>query len=109
MSLTKADILSFGKAPKSSVEIDGATFHIRVMSGAERHKFFATFDDQETDSTAHLLVRCLSDDKGNRLFTDDEAAVLHAALPVTVQEDLAKEAIKVNRLSVESRKDAEKN
>ena len=79
--LAKTDDLGLEKA---EVPEWGGEVFVRGMRGVERDSFEASMFEGEGDSRkrnlanlrARLLVRCLVDDKGARLFEDADAAEL---------------------------------
>ena len=95
MSLTKDQILSAEDLPlhKADVPEWGGELYIRGMDGKERDEFDmelysdskATDDSDDLDDSnntnmsffrARLLVRCIRDVDGNRIFTNDEYELL---------------------------------
>lgn len=118
MSASKDSILNYkGKGPEP-VEVPewGGTVYVRVMSGAERDAY-----EDETyhlngkdlalnrkNARARLLVKCLSDDTGKRLFSDKEADQL-GTQPANVLDKVYAVAIKSNGFTSQDVKDLEKN
>ena len=102
--------------------VDGAEFHVREMTAAERgvvemarHK--QTKDakgkvvDVSYDLTAdreRVVVRCLCDEKGNRVLEDDDAAAV-SQLPSDLIDALYTAAKKVNGLDRDRDEELEKN
>lgn len=80
MVLTKDQIL--GAVDFNFVEIEvpewGGTVRIRGLSAAERDQFEARLgvSNDLTNMRARLVVSCLVDDDGNRIFKDSEAREL---------------------------------
>lgn len=83
--LSKAAILAASDLPTEQVPVPewGGTVTVRTMSGAERDAFEASIIEGKTGGRlvnvrAKLAVRVLCDDKGARLFDDDDADALGA-------------------------------
>jgi hypothetical protein len=84
--LTKADILGADDLRKEEVAVEewgpGAKVFVRTMTGAELNRYLNTYQAREGEvpsfenTWARLLVFCLCDEGGNRLFQDNEAAAL---------------------------------
>lgn len=82
----------------------GGTVTVRAMSAAERDRFEAEQTArQETDGgmienfRARLVAKCLIDDDGNRLCSDDDADVL-GGLPHHLVKRLFEACLRVNAL-----------
>jgi hypothetical protein len=80
-SLTKAAILA--AKDQKMIEVDvpewGGSVSVRVMTGTERDRFEAEFvgGNKSVDMVrAKLVAKCLCDDEGNRLFTEQEIPAL---------------------------------
>jgi len=94
----------------------GKDVWIKVMSGTERDALDAEnfqFVDKEVkinreNGRARLLVRCLCDELGRRLFSDADAVLL-GGKKHDVLDRLYDIAQKVNKLDAESIKDLSKN
>lgn len=55
----------------------GGTIHIRVMTGAELDGYDqAAYQNDYRMIRAELLVRCLCDEQGNRILSDQDVAEL---------------------------------
>lgn len=57
----------------------GATVYLKGWTGKEREVFekeFGDFDDAGSNVRARVLVRCLRDESGALIFTDEDAAAL---------------------------------
>jgi hypothetical protein len=103
MSL-RDQILSASDAPTTAVQVTewATTIHLRTMSGTDRESWeVSAFKDGKADMThfrAKLLARCIVDDKGARVFTDDDIPALSAKSgPVLVR--LYDTAAKMNGLT----------
>lgn len=72
----------------------GGTVRLRGLSVAE-WLGFRKEQDADGDGMSAIVVRCLIDDKGNRLFTDEEAPVIARQNAVVV----ARLAVKAQELS----------
>ena len=87
MAWTRDQILAVRDLPLREVTVDAwgpdAKVWLRTMSAGERDRFFLLSrkspDSMEPDPEnfrARLLVYCICDEKGKRLFADDEIALL---------------------------------
>ena len=80
--LTKDIILKADDCKIESVDVPewGGTLYLRVMKGTERDAFEAeTYKDGKTDLKnfrSKLLVKTICDEKGSRIFSDDDAVLL---------------------------------
>lgn len=81
--LSKNQILSLNDLEREKVEIPewGGHVFIRQMTAMERDNYEAGLTDQSTASMmsnfrAKLVVRCCVDEKGERLFSDEDAPAL---------------------------------
>jgi len=120
MALSKEEI--FGLCDrKPTVEVvnvpDAGEFRIRVMGGADRDSFEAsnyTTDDKGKlkpdlrNVRARLLVRCLCNEAGERLFTDADAPKL-GKMASSLAVPLYDRCRKLNKLDDKDVDDAEKN
>ncbi len=85
MSLTKEQILS-ARPPQESVQwLNGDSVSVAAMTGKARDSFEkeSVTMSTDTDEYAHLnnfrarlLVRCIVDDEGVRIFANDDAEAL---------------------------------
>jgi hypothetical protein len=80
MALNKFAILGSQDRPSKSVDVPewGGTVNIATMSGAERDAFESDVCGGDgkvrtQNIRAKLLVRCIVDDAGGRVFTDADA------------------------------------
>ena len=115
MSMTKDQFLSFGKTAPVPVDVPewGTTVYIKMMSGKDRCRWYSETvadEDAAAHNQASLLVKCLCDEQGTRLFSDsaeDMDAVnskdWHALKRITT------EALKLNKLTSDADEDAKKN
>lgn len=79
--LSKAEILAADDKKLIDHEVPewGGVVKLRVMSGTERDRFEAEFvgGNKSVDMVrAKLVAKCLCDDKGQRLFTEQEIPAL---------------------------------
>lgn len=81
--LSKNQILSLDDLEKEKVETPewGGHVFIRQMTAMERDNYEAGLTDQSKDNMmsnfrAKLVVRCCVDEKGERLFSDEDAPAL---------------------------------
>jgi hypothetical protein len=117
VALTKEQILALKGSKPESVPIEGygETF-IRVMSGAERDSLEASCiktrgDKQEQNRDnfrAKILVRAIGDEKGERLFKDEDAGIV-GKLPSDYIVPLADVAATKNKLNKKDVEDLTKN
>lgn len=85
-NLTRAEILAAPDLKTEEVPVSewGGTVMVRAMSGAERDSFEQSLFTGELESRkftgenvrAKLLVRCIVDENGVRIFKDEDADVL---------------------------------
>ncbi|MEO1063749.1 MAG: hypothetical protein AAFZ07_20215 [Actinomycetota bacterium] len=82
-TLTRESLLAPAKRRYRYVPlpIKGGTARIRSLTQLEREKYEADIVDPKSnrprsDADRHLLVRCLVDEEGERLFGDDETRLL---------------------------------
>lgn len=83
MFLSKDDILKADDLPQTEVEVPewGGTVRVRGLSGTERDRFeFSLAAAQNNPSKvqvrAEIVGRCMVDEDGKRLFTDNEITKL---------------------------------
>lgn len=107
MSPSKAMILDAVDRPTLPVEVPewGCTVYVRVMSGSERSDFENSIagvgDNVDTHNIkAKLLIRCLADEKGDRLFANEDTDAMGSKSSV-VLDRLFSEAQKLNKLRQE--------
>jgi hypothetical protein len=103
MALSKAAILAADD--KKMVEVNvpewGGTVNVRVMSGTERDRFEAEFvgDKKSVDMVrAKLVAKCLCDEDGTRLFTEQEIPEL-GEKSAAVLDRLFSTCMKLNRFT----------
>jgi hypothetical protein len=82
-TLQKLDLLSMGRLKTQLVDVDGGQVIISELGAADSFSLFNDKTNQTEDGMLKmstfgpsLVVRCLVDDDGNRLFSDDEAGQL---------------------------------
>ena len=114
MALTKDQILAaddMGMLKLAVPEWGGDVF-IRVMTVGERdaseHEWMRKKDTGVDDFRTKFLVRCLVDEKGNRLFDNGDVAKL-AAKSAKVVNRVWQSAMEHNNLSDESIEELAKN
>ncbi len=87
MAWTREQILAVRDLPLREITVEAwgpdAKVWLRTISAAERDRFFLlsrkgpeTMEPDPENFRARLLVFCICDPEGNRLFDDDEAALL---------------------------------
>lgn len=121
--LSKAQILAADKKKSKDVPVKewGGTVRLQELSAAERDLWesesFLTEENDEGEEVARfnpkqararLVVRCIVDETGKRLFTDDEVAAVGSLSASTVQK-LFTEARKLNAISANDIEELEKN
>lgn len=93
-------------------EWGGLTVYYRGWSGIERDKFEVEFGDLEKTGRqnlrARILVRCLLDETGARIFKDEDAAALGGKNSVVIDR-LFQLVSELNGLTASSREAAKKN
>jgi hypothetical protein len=118
MSLKATILAAAGGAAPELVPVPewGCDVHVREMTGAERDAYEAetyqvsgkTVELNRQNARARLLVRCLSDEQGKRIFGDDDADVL-GTKSGAVLDRLYVIAQRVNKLTAKDLEDAAKN
>jgi hypothetical protein len=118
MAATKESILAH-RAKLTPVDVPewGGQLYVRVMSGAERDAFEdETFklngkdvEINRKNARARLLVRCIVDEGGERLFNDNGDATLLGEQPADVLDRVYAIASKANGLSKADEDDIAKN
>lgn len=109
MSLTKDQIIGCRDIPApEAVDVPewGGQVHLRVLTGAERDAFEARFAGSDKAAglrnvRAFLLVRCLCDEAGERLFEDGDAEAL-GAKSASVLGRLFETAMELNGIGAEA-------
>ncbi len=119
MQVSKDSILAF--KPKPTVKINvpewGGEVFIRIMSGQERDAYEdetyrvngADVSVNRLNLRARLLVRCLSDESGARIFASDSDAEALGQTPSPILDKLFSEAAKVNGITPKDEADLAKN
>ena len=117
MSVTKEDILGT-KPPREEVPwMGGGTVWVAAMSGTDRDQFEAenlglSALDENTghlsNIRARLLVKCLTDEHGEKLFVDQDADQLGKIWCAPLDKAFAV-AKKINGLSAADMEELEKN
>ena len=81
--LTKDQIISVEDLAHEDVEVPqwGGTVRVRAMTAIERDRFeqetySGTSKENYDNMRARLVVKCLIDEQGNRLFKDEDAETL---------------------------------
>lgn len=116
--VTKDTILMHRKPPMEAVDVPewGGTVYVRQMTSAERdahegERLIVRGDRVEfshDNVRAKLLVKCICDESGNRLFGDADAAAL-GQQPAGILMRLARVAARLNSFSGEDLEDIAKN
>lgn len=101
--LSKAAILAADDKKMVDVEVPewGGNVKIRVMTGTERDRFEAEFvgGGKSVDMVrAKLVAKCLCDDEGKRLFTEQEIPQL-GEKSAAVLDKLFASCMKLNRFT----------
>lgn len=121
MAWTREQILAVRDLPLREVKVDawdGASVWLRTMSAGERDRFFLLSrkspDSLEPDPEnfrARLLVHCVCDETGARLFGDDDIALLGEKCPAAINQLYAEaQALNAfNKAEPEQVEDARKN
>jgi hypothetical protein len=118
MPASKESIFAFKGKPSHAVDVPewGGTVYVRVMSGAERDGYEdetyrlngKSVQLNRVNARARLLVRCLSDEEGKRLFSDADADTL-GNQPADVIDKVYSVALRVNGFTEKDVEDLAKN
>ena len=116
MFLSKDDILGCNDIAYKDVSAFGGTVRIKTMTGAERDSWEDSLVDEDgkpkkdnkTTFRASLLVRCIVDEKGNRVFGDKDAEALSRKSAKSLGK-LYEEARKLNGIGKDVEEEIEKN
>lgn len=84
MTLTKDSILGLDDLPVEAIQIPewkDLTVYVRTMTGTERDQYEGRIlslrgkplEERLKSARAQLVVLCMTDENGKRLFTDDDA------------------------------------
>lgn len=79
MALDRKSILAADDVRKEKVSVPewGGDVYLRVLSGTDRDRFEESYADQKMKAfRLRFLLLALCDERGERLFEDDEADVL---------------------------------
>lgn len=116
--LSKEEILAQKKLKLELVSVPewNGGVYLRVMTGAEFSSFEASNFRKDGDEyvinhegmMGRLLVRCLCDEEGKRLFSDDDGDEIEQ-LTGYIVDGLAEKARKLNRLDAVSLEELQKN
>lgn len=80
----------------------GGTYYVKVMSGTERDQFEESYAEQKMKAfRVRFLVVALCDEKGERVFGDDDAAELGKKSSVVINR-VFEVAWKVNAFTTEA-------
>lgn len=100
----KQQILDANDRPSIAIAVPewgGVAVHIGTMNGTERDAWEVLLAQQKAESVdnfrARLLVMCMYDDSGTRIFADNEAALL-AGKSSVVLDRLYTAAAKLNAI-----------
>lgn len=118
MLLTKQQILSADDLPFEDVDVPewGGTVRVRVMTGLERDAWEASVFQQKDGKAefnqrnfrASLIARCISDESGEVLFTDDEILSLGRKSSKALDR-VFKVASRINAISNQDQEELAKN
>jgi len=114
MLLTREQILSANdrKSAETSVPEWGGSVFLRVMSGTERESFEREWTSTEEkllpQYKTKMLRRCLCDDKGETLFSNDDLAAL-GEKNALVLDRLFHDCMRLNGFEKDSVEEAAKN
>jgi len=116
MASSKTDLMELAKRETKLVEIAGKEFRVQSLTDHERAMWEVDClnESGERDPVAmesmrpRLIVKCLVDDGGNRLFTDEEAEDV-AGLPASVTVKLFTVCSDLCGMDDDDKKDAAKN
>jgi hypothetical protein len=113
MTLSKSAILAAND--KKTVDLDvpewGGSVKLRVMTGTERDRFESEFvgGNKNVEMVrAKLVAKCLCDEDGERLFTEQEIPEL-GERSAAVLDRLFAECMKLNRFTKDDVDDLAKN
>lgn len=98
------------KVEKVHVPEWDATIHLKQISLGERVSLWTKLEEKghEARLTAHILLVCICDEHGKRVFTDDDYDIL-AAKNAKVVDRLGKQAGELNSMVSAAVDDAKKN
>ena len=112
MALTKAQIIGCSDSEVKEIEVPewGGSVFIRSINGRERGIVESWVSNGKVIDgfVNRLMLMCLSDEKGNRLFTDNDLPVIEEKNGAVLSR-LATEALSVNGLSSKDFEETEKN
>lgn len=114
MALSKTDIFGVSDRKTETVNVPewGGDIVLRTISGADRDRFedsLTSIDNEGNiktnllDADARLLVKCIVDENGERIFSDADAKDL-AGKSAAVLARLAQKARELNSLGAEAAK-----
>lgn len=111
-TLTKELFAAFTDTP-TAVEVPewNATVYLKPMSGLDRLTWLKGIAEHEDDGQLnmhHLLVRCLCDEHGNRLLSDEDVAIV-GSKSATVLQRLCDIALAINHLGEKAADTAKKD
>jgi hypothetical protein len=89
----------------------GGTVYVRQISALERDQFeraVATRRGETENTRARLVILCAVDEKGDKLFGEDDEKAL-GALPVSVLEPIVTAAMHLNAMTADVLETARKN
>lgn len=109
-SLTRNEILACSDTGRRTVSVPewGGHVEVRILSGAEMDAVFAAHAKDETPIGDVLLVECVVDDEGKRLFTAADLPALKAKSFAALKR-VRDAAARLNGYGLEAEQDAEKN
>ena len=115
MALDRSSLLKISrKVEPVAVPEWGGTVHIREISISEKDSLEGSYDQANKsgawwqDFRARLLVLCICDEQGNRLFSNDDVSKV-AELPACGATRVWEAAATLNRLRKDDQETLEKN
>lgn len=115
MALSRDSILAADDLPREEVQVPewAGSVWVRTLTGTERDAFEAAVNPgggkkNLANFRARLAVLCVVDDKGERLFKDEDAAGL-GQRNARALDRITDVALRLSGLSEAGQKDAEKN
>ena len=104
MALDRKSILAADDVRKEKVPVPewGGDVYLRVLSGTDRDRFEESYADQKMKAfRIRFLLMALCDERGERLFADDEGDILGKKSSVVINR-LFEAGWRINALSQEA-------
>ena len=104
MALDRKSILAADDVRKEKVAVPewGGDVYLRVLSGTDRDRFEESYADQKMKAfRIRFLLMALCDERGERLFADDEGDILGKKSSVVINR-LFEAGWRINALSQEA-------